>query len=503
MGGTAVTSSHYVDEVFFVIQKNKEVVKMINLTESEFEEKKSLKSIFPMFIKINGDELTPVNIFYKLKGKYKFLLESASNIKEDSRYSFIGSNPYMLISSRGKNITITKEDEIKEEIGKVLDYVQGDLLKEYDKGDLELPFIGGAIGYIGYDVIKQYEKLPDNNPDVLNLPESYLLFYKEFICFDHFKNTLLLIHNVFPEEDEDYNTVLNKLNGMKLMINEKPVNHELMEVSQNKEVISNYKKSDFCTLVNKAKDYITAGDIFQVVLSQRLKIKNSIDPFEVYRKLRRTNPSPYMFYIDFEGHQIAGTSPESLVKVKSNKVITNPIAGTRPRGGTPKEDLKLKEELLKDEKELAEHLMLVDLARNDIGKISEFGSVVLDKFLEVELFSHVMHICSKVSGTLKEGLNCFNALTSCLPVGTVSGAPKIRAMEIIDKLENVRRGIYSGAVGYFSHDGDMDTCIAIRTIVFKDEFAYVQAGAGIVYDSIPENEYEETLSKTMALMEVL
>ena len=276
------------------------------------------------------------------------------------------------------------------------------MLKEYDKLDLELPFIGGAIGYIGYDVIKQYENLPDNNPDILNLPESYLLFYKDFICFDHFKNTLLLIHNVFPEEDEDYNTVLNKLKVMKSMINEKPEKHELIDVLQKNEVISNYKKSDFCMLVNKAKDYITAGDIFQVVLSQRLKIKNSIDPFEVYRKLRRTNPSPYMFYIDFEGHQIAGTSPESLVKVKSNKVITNPIAGTRPRGGNAKEDLLLKEELLKDEKELAEHLMLVDLGRNDIGKISEFGSVILDKFMEVELFSHVMHICSKVSGTLRK-----------------------------------------------------------------------------------------------------
>jgi anthranilate synthase component 1 len=210
-----------------------------------------------------------------------------------------------------------------------------------------------------------------------------------------------------------------------------------------------------------------------------------------------------MFYIDFENYQIAGASPESLVTVKNGKVTTNPIAGTRPRGENAKEDERLKEELLKDEKELAEHLMLVDLGRNDIGRISEFGSVKLDKFMEVEFFSHVMHICSKVSGTLRSGLNCFNALASCLPVGTVSGAPKIRAMEIIDELENVRRGIYSGAVGYFSYDGDMDTCIAIRTIVFKDDFAYVQAGAGIVYDSVPEKEYAETLNKTMALMEVL
>ena len=476
---------------------------MVNLTQKEYENKKSLKVIFPMFIKINADELTPVNIFYKLKGKYKFLLESASTIGEEGRYSFMGSSPYMLLSSRGENITINKENETKEKKGKILDYVQGHLLKKIDNFDLELPFIGGAIGYIGYDVIRQYENLPDNNLDELNLPESYLLFYKEFICFDHFKNTVLLIHNVFPEDDENYNSVLNKLDAMKSIINEKPVNHELIDSSQNKQVIFNYKKEDFCKLVKKAKKYIAAGDIFQVVLSQRLRMKNEVDPFDVYRKLRRSNPSPYMFYIDFEGFKLAGASPESLVKVKGNQVITNPIAGTRPRGENAKEDQQLKEELLNDEKELAEHLMLVDLGRNDIGKISEFGSVKLDKFMEVEFFSHVMHICSKVSGTLKSGLNCFNALKSCLPVGTVSGAPKIRAMEIIDELENVRRGIYSGAIGYFSYDGDMDTCIAIRTIVFKDEFAYVQSGAGIVYDSVPEDEYTETLNKAMGLREVL
>lgn len=476
---------------------------MVNLTEKEFAYKKSLKVIFPMFIKINGDELTPVNIYYKLKGKYKFLLESALSSKEESRYSFLGSNPYMVLSSRGEHMTITKNNETQKKEGKILDYSEGHLLKEYDNTDLELPFIGGAMGYVGYDVIRQYEKLPDNNPDELNLPEACLLFYKEFICFDHFKNTLMLIHNVFPEEAEDYTTVLNKLNSMKAVISEEHTNHKFIEASQNGEVISNYTKKEFCEMVSKGKKHITSGDIFQVVLSQRLKIKNSIDPFEVYRRLRRNNPSPYMFYIDFEDFKLAGASPESLVKVKGNQVMTNPIAGTRPRGETPKEDQKLKEELLNDEKELAEHLMLVDLGRNDIGKISEFGSVKLDKFMEVEFFSHVMHICSKVSGTLKNGLNCFDALKSCLPVGTVSGAPKIRAMEIIAELENVRRGIYSGAIGYFSYGGDMDTCIAIRTIIFKDDFAYVQGGAGIVYDSIPEDEYTETLNKTMALREVL
>ena len=279
--------------------------------------------------------------------------------------------------------------------------------------------------------------------------------------------------------------------------------HNLPEVLKDKAFKSNFTEEEFCAMVEKAKEYIRNGDIFQVVLSQRLTIKTESDSFDIYRRLRSKNPSPYLFYIDYTDFQIVGSSPESLVSVFGDKVTTNPIAGTRPRGKDEEEDEKLKQELLQDEKEIAEHMMLVDLGRNDIGKVSEFGTVKLDKFKEVDLYSHVMHIVSEVSGKLKKEYDCFEALKSCLPAGTVSGAPKIRAMEIIDELENVRRGMYSGAVGYFSFSGNMDVCIAIRTIVFKNKTAYLQAGAGIVYDSVPEKEYQETLNKAMALKEVI
>jgi anthranilate synthase component 1 len=465
---------------------------MVNLNLQQFQEKKKMGKIFPVYVQMNGDELTPVNIFYKQKGQYKFLLESASLKGEGGRYSFIGENPYLRLSSRGEAITIYKDKETFLAKGKVLDYAQKYLANSYEKGDLDIPFVGGAVGYVGYDVIRQYEKLPDENQDEL-----------KFICYDHFNHNVMIIHNVLPEDDESYEHIVDNLNETIATLVQEDIKHELKELKKGDKILSNFDKAEYCNIVDKAKNYIKAGDIFQVVLSQRLKIENVAAAFDVYRRLRRKNPSPYMFFIDFEEFQLVGSSPESLVTVENGKVSTNPIAGTRPRGLDAKEDELLKIQLLKDEKELAEHLMLVDLGRNDIGRISEFGSVKLDKFLGVDLFSHVMHIASKVSGSLKSEFSCFDALSSCLPVGTVSGAPKIRAMEIIDELENARRGIYSGAVGHFSYDGNMDTCIAIRTIILKDNFAYVQAGAGIVYDSVPEKEYEETLNKSMALREVL
>jgi anthranilate synthase component 1 len=475
----------------------------MNISEKEFYYYKNFKKTFPLFIKMNGDEITPIGIYYNLNGKNKFLFESIYSENEIGRYSFAGMDPYMKVKSYGNNISVEDENGLKNIKGKVLDYVKKYLNVTYETLGLSIPFTGGAIGYAGYDVIRQYEKLPDENEDILKTPEAYIMFYKTFICYDHFKHEVYLIYNVTVDDNEDYDDILMHLENLKNMISSGNAIHKLAEANKDKNFISNVAKEKYCSMVEKAREYIKAGDIFQVVLSQRLQFKNTSEPFDVYRRLRAKNPSPYLFYIDFEEFKIAGSSPESLVTVKDGRVMTNPIAGARPRGKNIEQDLKLKEELLKDEKERAEHIMLVDLGRNDIGKISKFGTVKLDKFMEVDFYSHVMHIVSKVSGELRNDLGYIDGLISCLPVGTVSGAPKIRAMEIIDELEDTRRGIYSGAVGYFSLNGNMDTCIAIRTILFKDDYAYVQAGAGIVYDSVPEKEYEETLNKAMAMIEVI
>lgn len=476
---------------------------MLNLTEKEFYSQRKLNKTFPVTLQVNGDELTPIALYYNLQGKKKFLLESVYSEKEIGRYSFMGTDPYMTIKSYKDEVTIEKDNKIKIVYGKVLDYIKEYVNIEYDCKVFDIPFTGGAIGYVGYDVVRQYEKLPDNNVDEMNVPEANLMFYKIFICYDHFKHNINIVYNVFPEDNSSYEDIAKTLDNVKQTIMSSNALHPLEEVDINKEFQSNVTEEEYCSMVEKAKEYIKAGDIFQVVPSQRLKFKASSKSFDVYRRLRSKNPSPYLFYIDFEDFQIAGSSPESLVSVKDDRVITNPIAGTRPRGKSPEDDEKLRQELLKDEKEKAEHLMLVDLGRNDIGRISEFGTVTVDRFMEIEFYSHVMHIVSMVSGKLRSELDCFDALSSCLPVGTVSGAPKVRAMEIIDEIENVRRGIYAGAVGYFSHNGNMDTCIAIRTIVFKDDYAYVQSGAGIVYDSDPKTEYRETLNKAMAMKEVI
>lgn len=478
---------------------------MINMSKEEFEKCKIKNKVFAIKYEENGDEITPITIFYELSGKYKFLFESAILQNNTGRYSFIGENPYMSIKSQGDKVIITKNEKsgtvIENYNGKVLDYVKKyTKLKESELFDI--PFCGGAVGYVGYDVARQYEKLENVNEDKIKVPESYLMFYKMFISYDHMKHTVSIIYIHFPEDDKSYEEILNKMEKMSYAM-KKGGSHKLNPKTLDKKQVSNVSKEKYCSMVECAKKYITDGDIFQVVLSQRLEFESKSEPFEVYRRLRCENPSPYLFYIDFMDFQVAGSSPEVLVAVAKGIVKTNPIAGTSRRGKTPEEDEKLKDELMSDEKERAEHLMLVDLGRNDIGRISEFGSVNLDRFMEIDYYSHVMHIVSEVSGKLKKEYTCFDALASCLPVGTVSGAPKIRAMQIIDELEDTKRGIYAGAVGYFSFNGDMDTCIAIRTIVFKDGKAYVQAGAGLVYDSNPEEEYIETLNKAMALTEVL
>ncbi|RPA55538.1 anthranilate synthase component I [Aerococcus agrisoli] len=476
---------------------------MFNITAAEFDELKQGNEVFPVYLTVNADQLTPIGMFYNLEGEHKFLFESVISEKEIGRYSYLGANPYKSITSYGDDVTITSADHTEHLKGKVLDYVKAETLIPYATSNMPTPFVGGAIGYVGYDVIRQYESLPNVNPDELQTPESYLMFYKQFISYDHFQHKMTLVYNVFPDDSADYATVTATLQQLAEDMNQVKGIQPYQAATENPELSSNIDEATFSDMVEQAKEYIKAGDIFQVVLSHRLTIKSASEPFDIYRRLRSKNPSPYLFYIDFGDFHIIGSSPESLVTVQDGKVMTNPIAGTRKRGKDAAEDQQLKEELLSDEKERAEHVMLVDLGRNDIGRISEFGSVEVGKFMDVDLYSHVMHIVSEVTGTLKPELTCFDALSACLPVGTVSGAPKIRAMSIIDELENTKRGIYAGAVGYFSHNGDMNTCIAIRTIVLKDGNAYVQAGAGIVYDSNPQSEYTETLNKSMAMKEVI
>lgn len=477
---------------------------MVNLTKSEFYELKEFKKVFPVIFEAHADELTPIIMFYNLEGKNRCLLESALATKDSGRYSFMAENPYLQIKSYGKHITIINYDGTKtEKQGDVLDTVREILNLEYRAESMNLPFSGGAIGYIGYDVIRQYEVLPDKNKDEINIPEAYLLFYKTVICYDHYNHKLYIIYNVLPEDNLQYEEIEQLLHSTYEKIKNRREIHSLSSSGSAGNIKSNLTKEEYCSIVNKAKDYIRKGDIFQVVLSQRFSIDTEENSFEVYRRLRSKNPSPYLFYIEFEDFEVVGSSPERLVSVIDNTVTTNPIAGTRPRGKNSEEDRLLAQDLLSDEKERAEHVMLVDLGRNDIGRISEFGTVKVDKFMEVELYSHVMHLVSKVTGKLKSGLDCFDALKACLPAGTVSGAPKIRAMEIIDELENVRRGLYAGALGYFSYEGNMDVCIAIRTVVFKNKTAYLQAGAGIVYDSDSIKEYEETINKAKALRVVI
>lgn len=475
---------------------------MYNISEKEFNDKRKLKKPFQVTYEENGDEITPISIFYNICGEKKFLLES--NILKDvkGRYSFIGRNPYAVVKGF-KGYTTIEKDGFSERINEKFLSVAKKFTEKGKVEESQYPFSGGGMGYVGYDIIKQYEKVPDENRDDLKIPDAVVMFYKTVICYDHMKNNIVYIYNVFPEDKISYEEVKKELGSLSDIARSNKVMHKLPERHASSKITSNFTKSEFCEMVEKAQKYIVKGDIFQMVPSQRFTMEIKDTPFNIYRRLRTKNPSPYLFYIDFGDFQITGSSPESLVSVFGNIVATNPIAGTRPRGKDKEEDIKLKNELINDEKEIAEHSMLLDLARNDIGKISEFGTVTVDKFMEVEFYSHVMHIVSKVSGKLKKEYDCFEALKSCIPAGTVSGAPKIRAMEIIDELENTKRGCYAGAVGYFSYDGNMDTCIAIRTLVIKDGKAHAQAGGGVVYDSVPENEYEESMNKSEILKEVI
>lgn len=449
-------------------------------------------------IKQNADTLTPIAIFSRLSGKKKFLLESSFEHEQKGKFSFIGSSPYQEIIGACHTTTVVHhETGCQEKYAQdPLQYVQNHLPKIAT--DLPFPFYGGAIGYIGYDAIRQYEDIGDILPDELNMPDIHLMMYQDVIVFDHANEMVYLI--AMNLDDQPDTALDNRLQALQnaLDSNQGIMADDMAPVSFKPET----SEEMFKEKIETVKRHIQEGDIFQVVLSQRMTANFEGNPFSFYRRLRKANASPYMFYIDFDDYLVLGASPESLIQTSGNKVVANPIAGTRARGQTEAEEASLVEELLADEKEIAEHRMLVDLSRNDVGRVCEIGSITIPTYMKVEKYQHVMHIVSEVHGKLKAGFTSIDALKACLPAGTVSGAPKIRAMQIINELEEKKRGVYAGGIGYINFNHDLNIALAIRSLVIKESKAYLQAGAGIVYDSVPKKEFEETLHKAKSLMEV-
>jgi anthranilate synthase component 1 len=474
-------------------------------------------NLIPIARDLMADTETPIRVFQHFYDEPKaFLLESVEGGVKWARYSFIGTDPFLMIHAKNGQTIAETAQEKKVTDDKPIDVLKA-YLRSYRSPSLpDLPrFTGGAVGFFGYDLLQYYEKLPKHRIDDLQMNDIQFMFCDQVIVFDHFKQQIKVIANVhIPQHASEaqiaqaYQTACDKIDATVDRLAKPQLKSPLAQQSIPRdvelgEIQSNITKEQYINNVEQAKEYIRAGDIFQVVLSQRFEITTDVSPLHVYRVLRTMNPSPYMYCLKMDDEVIVGTSPELLVRVEDEKVETRPIAGTRPRGATPEEDLAYEQELLADEKERAEHLMLVDLGRNDLGRVSEFGSVKCDSFMEIERYSHVMHIVSNVIGKIRGDKDFFDAFLSCMPAGTVSGAPKLRAMQIIAELENEDRGAYAGAIGYLGFTGNMDTCITIRTIIFKKGKAYVQAGAGIVWDSVPEKEYEETVNKAKALLKAI
>lgn len=447
--------------------------------------------------KMDADTLTAILAFLRLEGQGKSLLEGAAKDADAGRYSIIALNPVHEIKVYQNDYYLDgKHKKVMDPLKEIEKFIE-----KAKENESELPLDSGAIGYVGYDVIALYENLGQIPTEKRDMPDIRFYVYEAFVIMDHQAEELILVQdNCYSGRTEkELDEALAQMERQLLTPNKEE--HAAVNVPK-MTFKSNYTKAEYMGLVEQAKSYIQEGDFFQVVLSQRLEADFTISPFDYYRKLRLLNPSPYLYFIDFIDTVLIGSSPESLIKTKGRQVITNPIAGTRRRGATKQEDEKLANELLADEKELAEHRMLVDLGRNDIGKIAVIGSVEVPVYLTIERYRFLMHLVSVVEGTLKPGLTAMDALRSTLPAGTVSGAPKIRAMQRIYEWENVKRGPYAGAVGYLTKNGDSDFALSIRTMVLHGGKAYVQAGAGIVYDSDPESEYLETLQKAKALLEV-
>jgi anthranilate synthase component I len=447
-----------------------------------------MKKILP------ADTLTPILAYMRVQGDHKVILESIPREKENARFSIVAYNPVF---------EVVYQDGILYENGKVLKQDPFDYLHQVTVKGLtsDLPFAGGAIGFAGYDMIGVFEEIGRIPQDTIGTPDMHFFIYESYVIFDHKKEKVYVVEdNIYSGRNND--AVRQSLGQVVIDLQTQAPNEFTPQVLQALQFSNHIEKEVFMEMVDQAKKLIREGDMFQCVLSQRFSADFEGDPLDYYRNLRVTNPSNYLYFYDFGDYQIIGASPESLVSVKKGEVTTNPIAGTRPRGATEEEDQALAHELLHDIKETAEHRMLVDLGRNDIGRIAQNGTVEVTKYMEVEYFRYVMHLTSVVKGQLLPHLTALDALKSTLPAGTVSGAPKIRAMRRIYELEQEKRGVYAGAIGYLSATGDMDFAIAIRTMILKNQKAYVQAGAGIVYDSIPENEFYETINKAKSMTRI-
>ncbi|MEA3489577.1 MAG: anthranilate synthase component I [Candidatus Omnitrophota bacterium] len=485
--------------------------KMYYPGREEFIELAKEGNVIPVYRELQADFDTPLSAFLKIDGgAFSYLLESVEHGERMGRYSFLGSSPSLVIESRGKVVTFTRGDKVdrytaKEDPIEEIKSFMGKFRFVKVKG---LPgFCGGLVGYLGYDMVRFIEKIPDNNPRDLDIPDMQMFLTDTILIFDHVDHKIKVVSNSLVEKDDPgdaYDKACGKIDRLVRKLKSKRVSPEGIdpEVKKN-EVGSNFTREDFCGIVENAKEYIRDGEVIQIVLSQRLKKRTGADAFSIYRKLRSINPSPYMYYLKMDKYRIVGSSPEILVRCEDGLVEVRPIAGTRKRGTGEEEDLRLEKELLADPKEKAEHLMLVDLGRNDIGRVCEYSSVKVRELMSVERYSHVMHIVSDVTGKLREDKDIYDLIRATFPAGTVTGAPKVRAMELIDEFENIRRGPYAGCVGYISFSGNIDTCITIRTIVMSENTAYIQAGAGIVLDSVPEREYQETINKAMALIKAV
>jgi anthranilate synthase component 1 len=487
---------------------------MIQPSYREFQKLAKQGNLIPVYDVFSADLLTPVSAYLRVAqgARYSFLLESVEGGEKIARYTFAGANPEEVFRYAGGACVLESRDRLVWEERDPISFLRQHM-ERYRPVRLPglPPLVAGAIGYFSYDMVRLIERLPKRLRDEIGLYDAMLMFYHGILAFDHVQHQLWIVRNVYSEGPGSlrtkYKAAVKEIQRTRKLLETPASGEQPSKAAKGKiaavKVYSNFKRNEYLKVVERAKKYIRAGDVFQVVVSQRFSAKTKAAPFAIYRELRALNPSPYLFYLQLSDVHVVGSSPEMLVKVQGRDVFYRPIAGTRWRGKDEAQDLKLEKEMLASEKERAEHIMLVDLGRNDLGRVCDYGTIRVDKLLTVERYSHVMHLVSSLSGKLREDVDCFDALMSCFPAGTVSGAPKVRAMEIIEELEKTRRGIYAGGILYLDFAGNLDSCIALRTMVIKNGMAHVQAGGGIVADSTGAGEFHESENKARALLRAL